>query len=112
MLVEQDREAPLLGQPRRRTGFSRLPADLAHIDEDVEWLQSYNEVVLDTASFTASLPSSVEAIFMLDGSSNEQQARASKVRTRFIAEYSLTEDDAPPLLVYDPRGDPPFTRRY
>ena len=106
MMREQAREAPQLSR-RRSLGFSRLPGDLANLD--AEWVQSYNEVILDADEWVAQLPGIIEAVFLLDGSSPTDQQRAIDAHAAFLNEYSLSEEDAP-LLSYDPQRVPPFTR--
>jgi len=104
MLEEQDREAPR--GVRRDLGFSRLPDDLSHLDQ--EWLQSYNEVILDASAWLEHLPGTIEAVFLLEGSSHEDQRRAVDAHALFLKDYALTDADVP-LLLYDPQRTPPFS---
>ena len=107
MMEDQVRFAPR--HAGRHLGFSRLPGDLGNIQWDPDWLKSYNEVVLDSAAWRAALPTIIEAVFVLDGSSDEHQQRAVDARARFLHEFDLHEDDVP-LLMYDPQRSPPFVR--
>ena len=109
MMEEQARFAPRQ-EVHRRLGFSRLPGDLANIQWDPEWLRSYNEVVLDSAAWQAALPQIIEAVFVLEGSSDEDQQRAVDARMRFLREFDVRSDDVP-LLTYDPHRSPPFSAR-
>lgn len=72
----------------------------------------YNELVFHFRRFTAHLPASVEAMFILPGSTPKDVALARKVRAAFREEFRLSEEVAPPLVMYDPSRSPqePFTR--
>jgi hypothetical protein len=72
----------------------------------------YNELVFDFDAWTAHLPQSVEAIFLLPGSTPKDIRRAYAVHEAFYQDYGLSRDRAPPLVLYDPAGDVerPFRR--
>ena len=67
---------------------------------------SHNEVVLDSVAWVEALPSTIEAVFAVAG---EAQARARQIHQDYLRTYGLTEEVVP-LLIYDPRGWPPFSR--
>lgn len=102
-MEEQARLAPKL--VRRALTFSRLPSDTSHLD--AEWLQSYNEIILESESWVANLPHTLEAVFVLLGSDRAFQQRARKVHASLISEYNLSVDELP-LLAYDPQAKEPF----
>lgn len=110
MMQEQAKQAPRImdgkrAGKKRQLGFARLPVDLAKLDP--EWLQSYNEVILDGDEWKAELPSIIEAVFMLDGASAQHQQRAIEAHAAFLQSYGLREEDCP-LLIYDPARSIPF----
>ena len=114
MLSEQANAAPQLVRTRqaRQLGFSRLPLDLAYLDS--EWLQSYNEVILDAEEWSQTLPFVIEAVFKLNGSSTKDQEYATNVHELLVSRHwhrnGTNVTALPiPLLIYDPMMDPPFS---
>ena len=107
MMEEQAKQAPRLDagvrirriDGMRRLGFSRLPADTSKLDS--EWLQSYNEVILDAAEWVAALPNIIEAVFILDGASEQHRQRAVDAHAAFVQHFGLSDEDCP-LLEFDP----------
>ena len=74
--------------------------------------QSYNEVIVDTATYVQNLPSALMAIFVLDGSPSDQQQHAHEVHTRFLAHYAsagITAADVPLLRLTLNNHHTPFS---
>jgi hypothetical protein len=61
---------------------------------------SYNEVVIDAASYTAHLPSVVEAFFYTARANKEQRHRVRRARKDFVRIHGQSEEDVP-LMRYD-----------
>ena len=61
---------------------------------------SYNEVVIDPASYTSQLPTTVEAFFYTKRATEAQRARVISVRQAFLRTYGMPSDIVP-LLLYD-----------
>ena len=80
---------------------SQLMSMMEHSDGS-----SHNEVVLDSQAWVEELPSTIEAIFLVDG---DDEAKVRKIHQDFMRDYGLTVE-AFPLLRYDPKGWPPFER--
>ena len=82
---------------------------LPHRAEDLENMMrghekrggSYNEVIVDTRALQDHLPSSVEALFYVAGSSMATEAFVRQAYDKFTRRYGL-EAEAFPLLVLDP----------
>lgn len=73
----------------------------------------YNEVVLDPRAWVATLPTTVEALFVLPISKPQDIQNIHQTRTQFLEEYRIASDDGPPIVIYAPQDYPeaPF-RRY
>ena len=66
----------------------------------------YNEVVLDPRTWVAKMPDTIEAMFVLPTSSDENIRRVRNAHARFMDAYALTPDQAPPIVMYDPQSQP------
>ena len=62
----------------------------------------YNELVCNYDPFVARLPRAVEAFFVLAGTPPDEFGRVLQVRAAFIREFELSEESAPPVVLYDP----------
>ena len=70
----------------------------------------YNEVIVDTETFEAHLPHSLEAFFFLSTSSMSDEAHAREVHSSFLASYAgLVTAHAVPLLKLTLSNDEPFS---
>lgn len=73
---------------------------------------SYNEVVVDTASYTARLPDSIEAVFWVKGCKQSGpycERYAREAHRKLVDHFGLAEG-ALPLLTFDPmKWDGPFS---
>jgi len=78
-----------------------------------EWKQAkwsgcqYNELILDAASWEASLPSTIEAVFFTSQSSPEEQAFARRVHGEYLRYFSLPAATVP-LVHFDVTREDPF----
>ncbi len=52
----------------------------------------------------AKLPATIEAMFLIPSSKEKDVAYLRDVHRNFLQHYQLSEDDGPPILMYDPRG--------
>ena len=68
----------------------------------------YNEVIVDTATYAANLPHSLEAVFYLADSDSDAVQHARAVHQGFLAEYP--DQAGVPLLRLDMRAlNAPFS---
>ena len=71
-------------------------------------LQSYNELVIDTAPYAHALPASLAAFFIQPASSVEQRHLARDQHSAFLQEYGRSAAQVP-LLMYDPEAKQAFS---
>ena len=65
--------------------------------------RSYNEIVLDSASWIEHMPRTIEAVFYNAGGTDWHPA-AKTLHGKLLAAYGLTAEQVP-LLRYDPKRD-------
>ena len=70
----------------------------------------YTELVIDAESWSAALPTTIQAVFLLRSGTPEQRAQARDIHAAYVQAYELDEHLVP-LLVYDPSrsATAPFT---
>ena len=71
--------------------------------------QCYNEFTMSFNRIAADLPRVIEAVLVRPSTSSYECARAREVRNELLSEYGPDAADLPPLLLYDPTADPPFS---
>ena len=71
----------------------------------------YNEVVLDARPWVSRLPTTIEAMFVLPSSTEQNLAYVREVHQKFLETFRLSKDTGPPIVLYDPGADAlmPFT---
>ena len=100
-------------QNRRYSSVAALPQKFNTPSQEYGYLQNrYSEIVLDASTWTAHMPSSVEAVFMHRHSNDAEKAHTRRVHARFVSAYSqyfsVRARAVPPLLVYDGQQSSPF----
>ena len=90
---------------------SALREALQAQEDRIDFLSRNNELVVDLRSVTGRLPDSIEGFFFFKDSGPAERSKATSVRRAFLAEYGLSEEAGPPIVVVDLQGggDAPFS---